>query len=117
MSRKIKVNKQELIKKIELNKEMHLTDYEEAVEAYKDEALRQLKELTKKAKAGERNLNLDLVEPINNEKEYDKLLLMFEMEVEDEVELDMHEFNQYVHDETQFAMAAGISNKFYSSKF
>jgi hypothetical protein len=92
---------------------MHLTSYDEAVEAYKDEALKQLKELTKKAKAGKRNLMLDLVEPIDNSQHYDELLEMFELEVEEVIQLEKHEYNEFVNDKTHFAEQAMFANTTY----
>ena len=39
---------------------------------------------------------------------------MFEWEVDDVVELEQNEFNEYVQDETEFAIQAKFSNMFYS---
>ena len=112
--RTVKVKKGELIEKVKANKLKHVKDYIQALDDYKDEALIQLKELTNRAKDGDVRINLTLVTPINNEKEYDKLLLMLEMEIDEEIELSMTEFNEYVHDETHFALQATTSNMMYS---
>jgi len=112
-SRIIKVKKTELVEKIQANKLKHVENYLQALIDYKDEALKQLKELTKRAKDGDVRIGLQLVTPVNNEAEYDKLLLMLKMEIDEEIELSMSEFNEYVHDETHYAQQASLSNSMY----
>lgn len=112
-NRTIKVKKADLIAKIKENKKNHLVDYKKAVVAYKKEAIKQLKELTERAKGGEMNLHLKLVTPVDNSDNYDKILSMFEWEVDDIVELDQHEFTEYVNDETSFAVQAKMLNSTY----
>jgi len=112
-SRKIKVDKKQLIEKIKENKENHIKEYEKAVVAYKEEALKQLQNLTEKVNSGAVNIKLDLVTPINNSENYDKIIEMFEWEVEEIVELEQNEFIEYVQDETDFAVTAKMSNMTY----
>jgi len=114
-NRTIKVKKDDLIEKIKENKEIHVKEYEEAVVAYKEEALKQLAVQTSKVKEGALDAKLELVTPVNNSDNYDKIVEMFTWEVENEVELSQDEFNEYVQDETEFAVAAKYSNTFYSS--
>ena len=114
--RTIKVNKEKLLEKIQENKKNHIKKYKEALVAYKEEALKQLEILAERAKEGETDLDLDLTPPVNEADSYDKLLVQFEWEVEKLVELSQEEFNQYVHDETDFAITANFSNSFYSGK-
>ena len=51
----------------------------------------------------------------NNAENYDKIIEMFEWEVNDVVDLEQKEFNEYVQDETEFAIQAKYSNSFYNS--
>ena len=112
-NRDIKVKKADLIEKIKKNKENHIKEYDKAVVAYKEEALRQLGKLTLKVNEGVLNVKLDLITPVNNEENYDKILEMFEWEVEDEVTLEQDEFKEYVQDEFDFAVTAKFSNTAY----
>jgi HAMP domain-containing protein len=112
-SRTVKVNKAKLIAKIKENKEAHIIAYAKAVDAYKKEALKQLAELTKKVEAGDMSIRLNLTTPIDNVKSYDKILDIFEWEIDDEVELEQKEFNEYVQDETESARHAMMSNSMY----
>jgi len=113
-SRTIKVNKDKLIEQIKLNKENHIKEYDKAIIAYKEEALKQLTAQISRVDEGALDAKLDLITPINNAENYDKIIEMFEWEVEDKVDLEQNEFNEYVQDETEFAMQAKFSNTFYS---
>jgi len=112
-SRTIRVNKQQLIDKIKENKKNHVEEYAKAVIAYKEEALRQLAELTEKVNNGELGVALNLITPIDNSVNYDKIVEMFEWEVDEVVELEQSEFLEYVQDETEFARSAKFSNMMY----
>lgn len=113
MPKTIRVNKEELIEKIKQNKDIHIKEYEEAVIAYRVEAEKQLKQLLNDVKSGELDIKLNLVKPINTSKNYDDLIEMFKWEVNEIVELEYHEFRQYVQDETDFARVAKLSNMNY----
>ena len=112
-NRTIKVRKADLIAKIQENKAAHIEAYEKAVVAYKKEALRQLADLTKKVENGDMTVKLNLITPVDNSKNYDKIIDMFNWEVEEIVELEQAEFNEYVQDETEFARHALMSNSMY----
>lgn len=114
-SRETKVVKAKLIAQINANKENHVREYDKAVIAYKEEALKQLRAQIKRVEEGALDAKLDLITPINNAESYDKIIEMFEWEVEDVVVLKQDEFNEYVQDETEFAMQAKFSNTFYSN--
>jgi len=112
-SRSITVKKSDLITKIKENKENHIVEYDKAVVAYKDEALRQLRTQLERVEAGSLNAQLDLITPINNADNYDKIIEMFEWEVEELVVLEQDEFQEYVQDTTDFAVKARMSNAAY----
>ena len=114
-NRETKVDKANLIAKIRENKENHIVEYDKAIVAYKEEALKQLRKQIERVEEGALDAKLDLITPINNAENYDKIIEMFEWEVEDQVVLQQDEFNEYVQDETEFAMQAKFSNTFYSS--
>lgn len=112
-NRKIKVDKVNLIDRIKENKENHIVEFKKAVIAYKKEALRQLMKLTEDVNEGQMDIRLDLITPVDNTKNYDSILEMFEWEVDDIVELEQKEFIEYVQDETDFAVSAKFSNTSY----
>lgn len=116
-ARVIKVNKQKLIDKIIENKNNHSAEYEKAVKAYKIEAERQLKKQLADLESGSLKINVNLTSPTNKTDEYDKILSMFKWEEEDIVELSQGEFNEYILDETQFAIQAKFINSTYLSSY
>jgi len=116
-NRKIKVDKDKLIEKIKENKVKHIEEFNKAVIAYKKEALEQLARLTVNVNDGALDIKLNLITPVNNSENYDKIIEMFEWEVEEFVELEQQEFLEYVQDETDFAVTAKLSNTAYSNRF
>lgn len=114
-ARMITVDKNQLIEKIKENKAKHIEDYNKAVEAYKIEAKKELKEQAKRLEKGSLNIKVLLVSPVNKSEEYDKILQMFEWEQADIVELSQGEFNEYVLDETQFSIQSKMINSTYLS--
>ena len=115
--RTIKLEKSKLLATLKEHKEAHIVEYGDAVKAYKLEAIEQLGELLKEANDDKRQLRLDLTEPIDNTDNYDKIIAMFDWEVDDVVELTQNEFNEYVLDENSFTIMAQTSNAMYSAKW
>jgi len=112
-NREVSIEKKKLIEKIKENREAHIAEYEKAVEAYYKKAEIELKKLQKELKGGSTKLYLHLISPVNRTEEYDKVIEMFEWEVEDTVKLTQKEFNEYVHDDTQSAINAKMLNRSY----
>lgn len=111
--RKVKIKKADLISKITDNKAAHIEEYEKAVEAYREEAKKQLKSLLSKIKRGELGIRLELVTPVNRVQDFEKLLTMFNWEVEEIIEVTESEFDEYVNDNTASARSAKFSNATY----
>lgn len=112
-NRSMTVKKAELLKRIRENEKTHAAAYAKAVIIYKKEALKQLAELTKMAKSGNLTIKLNLTTPVDNRKNYKKIIDMFEMEIADEVVLSQDEYNEYVLDETEASRHALMSNSMY----
>lgn len=113
-AREITVDKQKLIDIIKANKEKHIAEYNAAVLAYREEAAKQLKVQSKALKEGKLDIKINLISPKNEEDEYEKLITMFTWEVNNQVVLSQGEFNEYVHDETSFALNSKMLNTSYS---
>lgn len=114
-NRNLLIRKVDLIAKIKENKEKHIKDYQEAVIAYKKEALKQLALLTFQVERGSLDAKLDLTTPVDNTKHYDDTIQMFEWEVADEVSLTQSEFANYVQDQNDLAITARLLNSSYRS--
>lgn len=115
-SRTVKVIKKTLIEKIKQNKETHIKEYQNAVVAYREEASNQLVKLQEKLQNGDIDLSLNLIKPVNNSEDYDKIIMMFEWDTNEEVEISQLEFSQYVLDELPFAVHAKLLNATYIRK-
>jgi hypothetical protein len=115
-NRTITVKKLQLIEQLKVNMVNHIKEYENAVVAYKEEALKQLSQQIKEVEEGSLVARLNLVTPINSSKEYEKVIEMFEWEINDDVELEQDEFNQFVLDEFDFAVNAKFANTMYFAK-
>lgn len=117
-ARMIKVDKAKLIEQIKANKDKHIKEYAEAVEAFKKEANDQLAKARRSLTKGEWDkITLRLTIPEDRAAEYDKILQTFEWKLEDQVELSQGEFNEYVLDELPFAIKSHASNLMYTQKW
>ena len=108
--RDVKVKRDELLVKVRDNRVKHVAEYEEAVSGYKqaaveaiDRAMEQLKGRVKNLRAGE-VLALDavmfnLAVPRNHAKDYDQVIMMLEMSVDEHLTIKSDEFACYVMDD------------------
>ena len=97
--REIFLNKKKLIEKLEENKKKHIEEYKQAVIDFKEEATKQLTEQLKQVGDGSLRVKIELISPVNRETDYDKIISMFDWEINDDVKLSQDEFNQYVLDD------------------
>lgn len=96
----VKINKIELLTKIKENLTKHRAVFEEALEGYKKEVIKTLESRLEDARKGRRiNLRIELVEPVDQTKEYQKVIKMLEMSVDNVIELSEYEFSCYVLDD------------------
>jgi len=117
MDRIIKVKTKEVIVALKKNKEKHIEEYKKAKEAYKLEGLEQLEQIAKDLESGKTGLHLNLIEPIDRTEMFDDFITMFEMEVDDEIQMGTSEFKLYFLDKGSLSDQARFSNSAYSTKF
>lgn len=95
----VTVSKEELLKVLKDNKAKHVQIYTDAIEGVKVQYKNLLEKELKKLEDGKEvkaSVNVQL--PINHEEEYNEVIEMLEMSVDEEIELTRHEFQQYVQD-------------------
>jgi len=108
--RSVKVKRTELLQKIKINKEKHVKEYQETVANYILEAMKQIDEqieklVSRKAEIdAEETLELPHVSfrlpmPQNHEKDYEQVIQMLQMSVDEELEIKADEFACYVMDD------------------
>jgi hypothetical protein len=67
------------------------------------------------AKAGRSiSRSINLAEPVDHTADYDRILAMLEMSVDDTIMLDAQEFNQYVLDNWEWSRLASYTNQSYA---
>jgi len=114
----VRVNKDELLRILVENRKKHKDEYKESIKAYRVKAADLLNKELQKIVGGKKfNLDFDLSKPQCHEKDYDLVIKMVEMSVDEILELEQHEFNQLVNDEwnwkSSFKMSV-YSNYSYS---
>ena len=112
----ITVPKAVLLEKLKTNKIKHIEEFKILQEAYNDKAITELTnllELAKKrpetVKTSVRSLN----QPISNEKEYEVVIGMFELAMEETFELDLAHYRRFILDEWDWTHSFAMSKTAY----
>lgn len=112
----VKLNRKDLLARVIANRAAHAKDYDEAVVAYAKKLEEELTKALAVLRTGGRiKQNMGLVEPLSYIKEYDSVISMLEMSVDDVIILTHMEFNQYVRDEWVWKNMAFTANSAYKS--
>lgn len=93
----IKVNKALLLNYLKSNLEAHITEYNEAFLAFKEQAIKQLRSAIKKAKQ-DKIESISFLKPECHINDYKTVIGMLEMSIDEEVYITSREFEQYVED-------------------
>lgn len=100
---KVKVNKNMLILTLKKNKEEHEENFLRAEQGYRKKVIEKLEELLLEAKAGGKICTkIDLAAPFNHIADYERVLRMLEMSVDDDIEITSMDFEQYIMDNWQW---------------
>lgn len=113
---KIKVNKAELQAKLLDNRRKHETEYNEAKAGWHVKALEAFNKAIEDFKNGDYstvNPLGSLPKPQHHLKDYDLAIKMLEMSVDNEIEIEQHDFNQYVMDEWSWKAGFALTNSSY----
>lgn len=113
----VKVKKSELLEILKKNRDEHREIFLEALDGYHKAALKALQDRVDEAKQNKRiSLHFVLVEPQDQTKQYDRIIRMLAMSVDDEVQLTQKEFANYVMDDWSWMDQFLTSNLGYSAK-
>jgi hypothetical protein len=112
----VTASKAEVLKALRANRDAHRGIFEEAVAGYRDEVTRQLEDFLDRIKSGQRmRIYLDLPEPLDHTKDYDRAIKMIELSVNDTIELSEMDVKQYVMDDWVWKQQFLASNSSYSA--
>jgi len=113
---KIKVSKEELLNKVRSNREEHVKDYQEALVAYKEKAIKAIEQLLADAKNGNIGHHVDVVKPREFIKDYDRAIEMIRMSVDTVLELSFQDFDQWVMNNWTWQESFKNSTGLYKSR-
>ena len=97
---KVIISKEKLLVKLSENRELHREQFEEALLGWKDRVLEELEESLDNARKGTKfNTQIMLPRPMDHTPEYDAVIDQVSWNELDQIELDLHSFNQFVRDD------------------
>lgn len=112
--RDVKVHRQELRDKVQINRDQHRGQYERAIKGWRREATRLVQAALVELEAGTRLFAVYTdAPPADHTKDYDCVLEMLRMSVDETITLDQQTFRQYVLDDWQWKEAWSVSNSKY----
>jgi hypothetical protein len=114
----IVVDKAELINTLKQNRETHITEYEEALAGWRKKMTAACMETSQQADKGElkdfpRALNRLSDVPNSHVKDYDRVIQMLEMDVQEKMTINAQDFSRYVQDEWAWKERFDLSNSNY----
>ncbi len=110
----VKVMKSELLAKIGANREQHRNEFEKALAGYRERCIEELEARLVDLRAGRRfDVAIRLPVPEDHTDDYNRVITMLEMSVDDEIEIYEQEFSQYVMDQWSWKGAFTTTNATY----
>lgn len=110
----VKIDKKKLIDKLNENRKNHRELFDKAFEGYRQECIRLLSENLDSLKAGKKVIvKFYELAPEDHTTDYDTVLNMLNMSVDDNIELTYQEFQQYVEDNWNWRAQWSASNTKY----
>jgi hypothetical protein len=112
--REVNVKRTELLDKVKANREAHRGLFLKAQEGFKKAVLEALEKSLDDARSGKKFNNFwSLPEPIDQTSDYDRVIAMLEMSVDDIIVLTSQEFDCYVMDNWTWKQNVTVRNSSY----
>lgn len=113
----IKIQKDRLRAIVQRNRDQHREQFERAFEGYRAECMSVLERNLQALKRGERvRVLIAEVAPEDHTEDYERVLLMLELSVEEVISLDERSFAQYVQDDWTWRHSWAVSNSKYLNR-
>lgn len=104
--RTVKIGKAALLDKLRENREQHREVFLKAQDGYKQFLIKELEQRLDEAQKGMKvDRFIRLEEPEDHTSDYDRVIMMAEMSVDDEIELTEQDFSQFVMDQWSWKQA------------
>lgn len=111
----IKVKKSELLKTLHANRENHRNIFLEAQAGYRAFVIKELDVMLTDAKEGRRiRRSINVIEPQDQTKDYDRAIKMLDMSEDETVMLSEEDFANYVQDDWNWKRGFLAANSAYS---
>lgn len=111
----IKVRKVDLISVMKGNRETHRAGFEEAMTGFRSAFIKKLDAMIEDANKNRKYIqNVGLTMPEDHSADYDRVIFMLEMDIEEEIELSETEFAQYVQDDWGWKKQWTTTNSYYN---
>jgi hypothetical protein len=112
----VKVKREDLLTKVRANREAHRELFLKAQEGYRKLVIEELNKMLADARAGlPIKRSVSLTEPSDHTKDYDRVVAMLEMSVDETITLEAHDFDQYVMDNWDWSRFALSTNTAYAA--
>jgi len=111
----VHVKRDELLAKLKANRENHRKIFLEAQEGFRKEVVKQLDQALKDAREGRRFRNqISIDAPVDQTSDYDRVISMLSMAVDETIELNENDYSAYVLDQWRWRYNFLTSNAKYS---
>ena len=111
----VRIERIQLLNVLKINRTKHKATVTEAFTKYRELVIVELDKMIAEAKSGKNiRRSIDLIEPMDMTETYDTAILMLEMSVDENIELDKMEFQQYVEDRWHWSNQFSTSNALYT---
>jgi hypothetical protein len=113
----VRVRREELLTLVKKNRDNHRAVFEKAQETYRERMIKELDSMIADAKAGRRiRRHISMPEPEDHTGDYDRILRMLEMSVDETLELSEYDFSRYVMDQWEWAESFAVNTLSYVKK-
>lgn len=111
----ITVTKEKLLVKMRENRDLHRKQFEEALNGWQERVLAELEKAVSDAKKGLKfTTSFNLPRPSDHTSEYDEIIEQVEWNEEEQIDLDLNSFNQFVRDDWGWKRDFITTNAFYT---
>ena|SRR6059036_2156870 len=113
--RDVTVKKDELLEKLELNKDNHRAKFLEAQKVYREQYINELERMLKDARRGDKiRREITLPMPVDHTSDYNAIIEMIKRHVEDTIVLQEEDVRKYIMDQWNWMNAFTATTEFYA---
>ena len=114
--KEVKVKRTELLAVIQKNREDHRAGFLKAQEGFRKRVIEELDTMLKEAREGQNyRLYVGLPQPEDKTKDYDRVIEMLRMSVDEIIEITQEEFAHFVLDQWQWKQNWSTTNSMYGA--